>query len=47
VSKVVVFEIANQDLPDLQQHAGHEVKLTGDLGSDSNTITVAKVQMAR
>jgi hypothetical protein len=41
-----VFEIANQDLPDLEKHAGHKVQLTGDLGSDSKTITVAKIQMA-
>ncbi len=45
VSKGQVFEIANQDLPDLQKHAGHKVELTGDLGSDSKTITVAKIQM--
>ena len=46
VSKGQVFEIANQDLPDLEKHAGHKVQLTGDLGSDSKTITVAKIQMA-
>jgi hypothetical protein len=41
-----VFEIANQDLADLQKHAGHKVQLTGDLGSDNKTITVTKIQMA-
>jgi hypothetical protein len=46
VSKGQVFEITNQDLPDLGKHAGHNVQLTGDLGSDSKTITVAKIQMA-
>jgi hypothetical protein len=46
VSKGQVFEIANQDLADLQKHAGHKVQLTGDLGSDKKTITVAKIQMA-
>jgi hypothetical protein len=45
VSKGQVYEIANQDLPALQQHAGHTVQLTGDLGSDNKTITVANVQM--
>jgi hypothetical protein len=46
VSKGQVFGIANQDLPDLQKHAGHKVQLTGDLGSDNKTITVAKIQIA-
>src|SRR5207237_1538881 len=38
-----VYEIANQDLPDLEQHAGHTVQLTGELKGD--TITVGKVAM--
>jgi hypothetical protein len=46
VSKGQVYEIANQNLPDLEKHAGQKVQLTGDLGSDSKTITVAKIQMA-
>lgn len=46
VSKGQVFEIANQNLPDLEKHAGHKVQLTGDLASDGKTITVATVQMA-
>ena len=46
VSKGQVFEIANQDLPELQKHGGHKVQLTGDLGSDNKTITVTKIQMA-
>jgi hypothetical protein len=46
VSKGQVYEIANQNLPDLKKHAGQKVQLTGDLGSDSETITVAKIQMA-
>ena len=45
VSKGQVFDIANQDLPDLEKHAGHKVQLTGDLGSDSKTITASKIQM--
>lgn len=46
VSKGQVFGIANQDLPDLEKHAGHKVQLTGDLGSDGKTITASKIQMA-
>jgi hypothetical protein len=46
VSQGQVYEIANQDLPALPQHAEHTVQLTGDLGSDHKTITVAKVQMS-
>jgi hypothetical protein len=38
--------IQNQDFSDLEKHAGHTVKLTGDLGSDGKTITVTKVEMA-
>jgi hypothetical protein len=45
VSKGQMFDISNQNLPDLGKHAGHKVLLTGDLGSDNKTITVAKVQM--
>lgn len=45
VSKGKVFEIKNQDLKDLAVHAGHTVKLTGELGSDGKTITAAKAVM--
>ena len=38
-----VYQIANQDLPALQEHAGHTVKLTGEMSGD--TITVAKIAM--
>ena len=38
-----VYHIANQDLADLQTHAGHTVRLTGDLKGD--TITVSKIVM--
>lgn len=38
-----VYDIANQDLADLQTHAGHTVRLTGDLKGD--TITVSKIEM--
>ena len=38
-----VYKIANQDNAALQEHAGHTVKLTGDLSGDS--ITVSKITM--
>ena len=38
-----VFQIANQDNKDLATHAGHAVKVTGEL--KGNEITVTKVEM--
>ena len=43
VSSGKVYNIANQDLAALQVHAGHTVRLTGDMQGD--TITVAKIVM--
>ncbi len=43
VSGGKVLAIANQDLPDLQTHAGHTVKVTGEVKGD--TITVSKIEM--
>jgi hypothetical protein len=37
------YEIANQDFNGLEEHAGHEVRLTGDTNGDS--ITVTKIGM--
>ena len=45
VSQGKIYPIANQDLADLKTHAGHNVKMTGDLASDGKTITVSKVEM--
>jgi hypothetical protein len=45
VSGATIYAIANQTLPQLPVHAGHNVKITGDLSSDGKTITVAKVEM--
>ena len=39
-----VYNIDNQDLPALQEHAGHTVRLTGERKGD--TITVSKIDMA-
>jgi hypothetical protein len=38
-----VYEIANQGFADLMTHAGHTVKLTGDVKGDQ--ITVSKIEM--
>lgn len=38
-----IYQIANQDLADLKTHAGHKVKMTGELKGDS--ITVSKIEM--
>ena len=38
-----VLQIANQDNKDLATHAGHTVKLTGEL--KGNAITVSKIEM--
>ena len=40
-----VYKIANQSLPALKEHAGHEVNLTGEMKGD--TITVSKVEMPK
>ena len=38
-----VYDIANQDDPDLQTHAGHTLRLTGEMKGE--TITVSKIVM--
>ena len=43
VSDGKVFQIANQDNKDLAAHAGHTVKLTGEM--KDKAITVAKIEM--
>ena len=43
VSNGKVYNIENQDLALLQEHAGHNVQLTGEMKGD--TITVAKIAM--
>lgn len=44
VSKGKVFDIQNQDVAGLEEHAGHSVKLTGELQPDKKTIKVSKIQ---
>ena len=43
VSNGKVYDIANQDDPELAEHAGHTVKLTGEMSG--NSITVSKIAM--
>lgn len=38
-----IYQIANQDLAALKTHAGHKVKMTGELKGDS--LTVSKIEM--
>jgi hypothetical protein len=45
ISRGKIYTIANQSLPQLTTHAGHNVKVTGDLSSDGKTISIAKVEM--
>ncbi len=44
-SKGKVYQIANQDDADLAMHAGHTVRLTGEMKGDN--ITVSKIQMPK
>lgn len=41
-----VYEIENQDHAGLQEHAGHTVRLTGEMNADGKAITVSRVAMA-
>jgi hypothetical protein len=43
VSAGKVYIVGNQDFGALQEHAGHTVKLTGEMSGD--TITVPKIAM--
>ena len=44
-TKGKVYQIANQDNADLAMHAGHTVRLTGEMKGDS--ITVSKIEMPK
>ena len=45
VNNAKVLKISNQDFADLAKHAGHTVKLTGELKGDS--IQVTKIEMPK
>ena len=40
-----VLSISNQDFVDLPKHAGHKVKLTGEMTGDS--VQVTKIEMPK
>ena len=44
VSGGKVYNIANHDYAGLEEHAGHNVRMTGDMSGD--TITVTKIAMS-
>jgi hypothetical protein len=44
VSGDKIYNIANQDFAGLEEHAAHNVKLTGEMSGD--TITVSKIEMS-
>jgi len=46
VSQGKVYELQNQEYAGLKEHAGHTVKLTGEMSGDSKSITVSKIEMA-
>jgi hypothetical protein len=43
VSGGKVYNVGNQDFAALQEHAGHNVRLTGEMSGD--TVTVSKIAM--
>ncbi len=45
VSKGKVYNIENQNLAGLEEHAGHNVKLTGEMSADNKSIKVSKIEM--
>ncbi len=45
VSRGKVYNIANQDLKEFQQHAGHTVDLTGQMSADGKMITATTIRM--
>ena len=44
VSGGKIYNISNQDFAGLEEHAAHDIKLTGEMTSD--TIKVSKIEMA-
>ncbi|HEY3127839.1 MAG TPA: hypothetical protein VGL91_00125 [Acidobacteriota bacterium] len=45
VSRGKVYNIENQDFASLEEHAGHTVKLTGEMAADGKSIKVADIKM--
>jgi len=40
-----VYEVSNQDFAGLAAHAGHTVRLTGEMSSDGKSVTASKIEM--
>ncbi|PYV89859.1 MAG: hypothetical protein DMG05_12565 [Acidobacteria bacterium] len=45
VNKGKVYTIENQDVAGLEEHAGHTVKLTGEMSADAKSIKVSSIAM--
>jgi hypothetical protein len=45
VTEGKVYAIENQSFAALKEHAGHTVKLTGEMSPDKKTIKVSKIEM--
>src|SRR2546422_5745072 len=45
VSKGKVYKIDNQDFASLEEHAGHTVKLTGEMAADGKSVKVSDITM--
>jgi len=45
VSGGKIYNIENQDLPELKEHAGHTVKLTGEM--TGGAVKVSKIEMGK
>ena len=46
VDKGKVYTIENQDVAGLEEHAGHTVKLTGEMSADGKSIRVSSIAMS-
>lgn len=46
VNKGKVYTIENQDFAGLEEHAGHTVKLSGEMNADAKSIKVSHIAMS-
>jgi hypothetical protein len=46
VSEGMVYAVENQSFAGLKEHAGHTVKLTGDVSADKKSVKVSKIEMS-
>jgi hypothetical protein len=47
VSEGKVYAVENQSFAGLKEHAGHTVKLTGEMSPDKKSIKVSKIEMPK